>query len=107
MRRREFIVLLGGAAVALPLTARAQQGERMRRIGVLMAYVGPTAQSEVMAFRDALKKLGWTEGGNLRIEVRFGAGDADRIRSFAKELVDLRPDTIVGHSTPVIIALAR
>ncbi len=105
MQRREFIGLLGGAA-AWPLAAHAQQPDRVRRIGVLMAY-GPGAQSEVTAFRGALTKLGWTEGGNLRSEVRFGAGDADRFKSFAKELVDLRPDVIIGQSTPVVVILAR
>ena len=107
MRRREFITLLGGAAVAWPVAARAQQPERMRRIGVLMAFAGPNAQSYATAFRDALTKLGWAEGRNLRTEVRWGAGDADKFRSFAKELVDLRPDAIVGQSTPVVVALVR
>jgi putative ABC transport system substrate-binding protein len=107
MRRRDFIAFAGGVAASWPLAARAQQPERMRRIGVLMAYVGPVAQSEFKAFQGALTKLGWAEGSNLRTEVRWGAGDADKIRSFAKELVDLRPDVIVGHSTTVVIALVR
>jgi putative ABC transport system substrate-binding protein len=107
MQRREFVTLLGGAAVGWPLSAHAQQGERMRRIGVLLAFADPTAQSYVTAFRGALTKLGWAEGSNLRTEVRWGAGDADKFRSFAKELVDLRPDAIVGQSTPVVVALAR
>jgi ABC-type uncharacterized transport system substrate-binding protein len=107
MRRREFMALLGGAAVPWPLDARAQQPERVRRIGVLMAFADPTAQSYVTAFRGALTKLGWAEGSNLRTEVRWGAGDADKFRSFAKELVDLRPDAIVGQSTPLVVALAR
>ena len=108
MRRREFIAFLGSAA-ALPVAARAQQPERTRLIGVLMAFAenDPAAQSEVAGFRDALKKLGWMEGNNLRIELRWGAGDADRIKTFAKELVDLRPDAILGQTTPVIGALAR
>jgi putative tryptophan/tyrosine transport system substrate-binding protein len=111
MRRREFITLLGGcgAAAVSPLAARAQKAERMRRIGLLMGFAesDPAAQSEVAAFRGALTKLGWTEGSNLRIELRWGTGDANRIRTFAKELVDLRPEAILGHSTPVIDALAR
>ena len=107
MRRREFITLLGGAAAAWPVAARAQQPERVRRIGVLMGFADPAAQSYVTAFRGALTKLGWAEGSNLRTEVRWGAGDADKIRSFAKELVDLRPDAIVGQSTPVVVALVR
>jgi putative tryptophan/tyrosine transport system substrate-binding protein len=108
MRRREFIALLGSAA-ALPIAARAQQSERVRLIGVLMAFAerDPAGQSEVVAFRDALKKLGWTEGNNLRIELRWGAGEADRIKTFAKELVDLRPDAIFGVTTSVTGALTR
>jgi putative ABC transport system substrate-binding protein len=81
----------------------------MRLIGVLMAFAesDPAAQSQVAAFRDALSKLGWTEGSNLRIELRWSPGDADRMKTFAKELVDLRPDAILGHTTPVVAALAR
>ena len=108
MRRREFITLLGGAA-AWPLAARAQQPDRMRLIGVLMGYVESdrAAQSWVAAFRGALTKLGWTEGSNLRVELRWSANDADRMRTLAKELVDLRPDAILGATTPVVGALAR
>ena len=109
MKRREFIALVGGATVALPFTAGAQQGERVRRIGLLMAFAetDPAAQSQVAAFRGTLAKLGWTEGRNLRIELRWGAGDADRISTLARELVELRPDAIVGQTTPVTGALAR
>jgi len=106
MRRREFITLVSGAAITWPITLQAQQPERVRRIGVLMG-VDPTAQSYVTAFRSALTKLGWAEGSNLRTEIRWAAGDPDKIRSFAKELVDLRPDAIVGQSTPVVAALVR
>jgi len=108
VRRRDFIALIGGAA-ALPLVARAQQPERMRRIGVLMAYAQSdrAAQSWLAAFRGALSKLGWTEGSNLRIDLRWSADDPDRIRALAKELVDLRPNAIFGVTTPVIHALAR
>jgi putative ABC transport system substrate-binding protein len=106
MRRREFIALFGGVAVAWPLAARAQQSKQVRRIGLLMGAI-EDQQSYVTAFRGALTKFGWAEGGNLRTDVRWGAGDADKIRSFAKELVDLRPDAIVGQSTPVVAALAR
>jgi putative ABC transport system substrate-binding protein len=106
MRRREFIALVAGAA-PWPLAARAQQPERVRRIGVLMASSDPAAQSRVAAFLEALRRLGWAEGSNLRTEVRFAFGHAERIRSFAKELVDLRPDTLVGQSTPVVVALAQ
>ena len=107
MQRREFISLMGGVAAVWPLAARAQQPERVRRIGVLMDFIGPAAQSQVTAFLGALTRLGWAEGSNLQTEVRWAAGDADRIRSFAKELVDLRPDALVGQSTPVVVALAQ
>ena len=97
--RRDFITLVAGAAAAWPLAARAQQPERMRLIGVLMAYAesDSTAQSWLAAFRAALAKLGWTEGSNLRIELRWSAADADRMRTLAKELVDLR--TGLTHNT--------
>jgi hypothetical protein len=93
MRRREFIMLVGSAAATWPLAARAQQPDRMRLIGVLAGYAesDSAAQSNVAAFRRTLAKLGWTEGSNLRIELRWSAGNADRTRTFAKELVDLRP----------------
>jgi putative tryptophan/tyrosine transport system substrate-binding protein len=109
MRRREFITLLGGAAATWPVAARAQQRDDMRLIGVLMGYADddPAVQSYLAAFRAALAKLGWTEGGNLRIELRWGASDPDRIRTFAKELVERRPDAILGVTTGVISALAR
>ena len=108
MRRREFIALVGGAT-AWPLTTRAQQPDRIRLIGVLMAYAESdlTAQSWLAAFRAALAKLGWTEGTNLRIELRWSAAGADRMRTLAKELVDLRPSAIFGVTTPAIGALAR
>src|SRR6516164_650437 len=109
MRRREFITLIGGAAATWPVAARAQQPERMRLVGVLMAYAesDSAAQSWLAAFRAALAKLGWKEGSNLRIELRWSAADPDKIRTFAKELIDLRPDAIFGVSTPAIGALAR
>ncbi len=109
MRRREFIVVAGGAALSWPLATRAQQPDRIRLIGVLMGFEksDAAAQSWVAAFRDRLAKLGWMEGNNLRIELRWGASDADRFGTFAKELVNLRPDVIFGQTTPVIGALAR
>jgi putative tryptophan/tyrosine transport system substrate-binding protein len=108
VRRREFITLVGGAAAAWPLAASAQQPDR-RLIGVLMAFAesDAAARSEVAAFRGALAKLGWTEGSNLRIELRWSAGDPDRMTTFAKELVDLRPDAILSQSTPVTGILIR
>jgi len=106
--RREFIAVLGGAT-AWPLSARAQQPERMRRIGVLMtpAENDPDARSGVEVFRQGLHELGWSEGRNLQIDYRWGGGDVGRIKVFAKELVDLSPDVIVGHSTPSVVALRQ
>jgi len=109
MRRREFITLFGVAMAARPLAARAQQPNRMRLVGVLMAFAetDSAAQSWLAAFRAALANSGWTEGSNLRIELRWSAADPDKNRMFAKELVDLRPDAIFSQSTPAIGVLAR
>jgi putative ABC transport system substrate-binding protein len=97
-RRRQFITLLGGAALASPLTARAQQSERMRRIGVLSALAtgDPEFQTRLAAFLQGLQELGWTVGRNLQIDYRWGAGDPDRIRQYAAELVALAPDLLVA-----------
>jgi putative ABC transport system substrate-binding protein len=104
--RREFISLLGGAAAAWPLAARAQQPQQVRRIGVLMGMADDQeAQARVMALKQGLHEFGWTAGRNIQIETRFGGGDASRIRAHATELVGLAPDVIVGQSTPVIRAL--
>jgi putative tryptophan/tyrosine transport system substrate-binding protein len=97
MRRREFITLLGGAAVAWPLAARAQQTEQTRRIGVLIG-IGQDdlgGQARYAAFLQALQQLGWSEGRNMRIETRWAAGDANRLRKHADELVALAPDVIL------------
>jgi putative tryptophan/tyrosine transport system substrate-binding protein len=96
MRRRAFITLLGGAA-AWPLAARAQQGERVRRVGVLMSVAedGPDGQPRLTAFLKGLQELGWTEGRNIRIDIRWGAGSPERIRKYAAELVALTPDVIL------------
>jgi putative ABC transport system substrate-binding protein len=101
MRRRDFIKTIGGAA-AWPLAARAQQAERMRRIGVLMGYAESDreGQANVAAFQGGLQKLGWTEGRNIRIDARWAAADADLMQRFAKELVALQPDLIVTQNTP-------
>jgi putative ABC transport system substrate-binding protein len=106
--RREVLFTLASAAVAWPLAARAA-ADQMRLIGVLMAYAesDSTAQSWLAAFRAALAKLGWTEGSNFRIELRWSGADADRMRTLAKELVDLQPNAIFGVTTPAIGALAR
>jgi putative ABC transport system substrate-binding protein len=94
IRRREFITLLGGAAAAWPLSVRAQQGDRMRRIGVLMPYDenDPQAKPRVSALTQALADLGWTDGRNLRMDLRWTGGDTNRFRALAQELVGLRPD---------------
>src|SRR5204863_3999567 len=110
MRRREFITLLGGAAVAWPLAARAQQGGRMRRIGVLasLAEDDPEMQTRLARLRQGLERLGWSEGRNVRIDYRFPpASGADQAQKLAKELIALQPDVIVGDSTPMAAALHR
>jgi hypothetical protein len=96
MKRREFITLIGGAA-AWPLAARAQQGERMRRIGVLMPFTAgdPEAQTRNAVFAQSLGQLGWTVGGNLQIDYRFSGGEVDRVRQYAAELVAFAPDVIM------------
>jgi putative tryptophan/tyrosine transport system substrate-binding protein len=97
VKRREFITGLGGAA-AWPLAARAQQPERMRRVGVLMGQAAddPEAQTRIAAFVEGLQELGWSDGHNVRIEIRWPAGDADRARQYAAELVALAPDVILA-----------
>ena len=109
IRRREFITLLGCAAVAWPLAARAQQGERVRRIGVLMPYDenDPVGKTQVSAFTQALAGLGWTNGRNIPMELRWGGGDINSIRALAQELVGLLPDIILAGSTPATVALQR
>jgi ABC-type uncharacterized transport system substrate-binding protein len=106
MKRREFITLLGGAA-AWPVAARAQQPDRVRRIGVLMPLAAddPEARARIAAFHRRLRELGWTEGHNIRIDYRWALGDTGRIRAQAAELVSLKPDIIVGSSTPVVVTL--
>jgi putative ABC transport system substrate-binding protein len=106
VRRREFILGLGGAA-AWPLAARAQQHERMRRIGVLMnvAADNPRGQAGVAAFQQVLQQLGWSDGRNVRIDTRWGANDADLDRRYAAELAALAPDVILASSTPSVTAL--
>ena len=105
MRRRKFLGLIGGMLACWPLAARAQQ--RVRRIGVVMAYAesDPNGQMQVVAFREHLQKLGWTQGSNLRIDLRFGAGDPVRIRKLAKELLSLGPDLMVSNSNLVTTIL--
>jgi putative ABC transport system substrate-binding protein len=108
MKRRDFITLLGGAA-AWPLAARAQQGDRVRRIGVLMAgdENDPVLKTYVSAFTQALAGLGWTDGRNVRMDLRWYGGDNDRIRALAPELVGLHPDIILTWGTPATVAVQR
>ncbi len=108
MRRREFIALLGGVA-AWPLPLSAQQPDGMRRIGVLMAYgeSDREGQAWVAAFREGLQKLGWTEGRNIGIDIRWPTADEELIERFAKELVALRPDLILTQNTPTTAAILR
>ena len=109
MIRREFITLLGGAAAAWPLSARAQQTERIRRIGVLMPYAVNDAQSQTRlgAFLQALAHLGWSIGGNMRIDTRWAGADIDAIRRQAAELVALAPDVILAHANAAVGALRQ
>ncbi|MGB8585678.1 MAG: hypothetical protein WCD87_08480 [Pseudolabrys sp.] len=103
MRRREFIALIGGAAT-WPLTARAQQPDRMRRIGVLipLAADDPEAKARLAAFAQGLRELGWTDGRNVRVDTRLSAGNADEISKYAAELVALAPDVILAAGGAVV-----
>jgi ABC-type uncharacterized transport system substrate-binding protein len=109
MRRREFIAGIGAAAVVRPLATRAQQPDRVRRVGVLLAFDenDPRGKAELSAFTKALEDLGWTYGRNLRMDVRWTANSIDRMRVLAKELVDLQPEVILAYTTPATAALQR
>jgi len=109
MRRREFTRLLGGATVAWSVAARAQQTERLRRIGVLTfsAESDPEGQSSIAAFREELRKLGWIEGRNIAIDIRWAAADLELMKRFAKELAALQPDLILTSSTPAAAAMLQ
>jgi putative tryptophan/tyrosine transport system substrate-binding protein len=109
VKRRAFITLLGGAAVAWPVATRAQQPGRLRRIGVLMSWdeSDPEIKTFLSGFMQGLAELGWTDGGNVRMEVRWAGANVDRMRMFAKELVDLQPDVILATSTPATAALQQ
>ena len=109
MRRRDFITSLGGAAVALPLAARAQQADRVRRIGVLAPGTNddPAQQSRLKVFQDALRELGWTEGRDVRIEIRLAVGKKELFATYAAELVAAGPDVLLADSTPSVAALQR
>src|SRR6516162_3406697 len=106
LKRRSFLTLLAGTA-AWPLAARAQQPERMRRIGVLMNWAAddPQGQSRLVAFQQALQHLGWSDGRNVRFDIRWGEDDADRSRTYAQELVALAPDIFLANATVGVTAL--
>ena len=107
MRRREFITLLGGAAAVWPLAAQAQQPERMRRIGALIGFAETDSygQASANAFRQGLEQLGWVEGRNIRVDYRFAAGNPTLYKTYADELVGLRPDAILAGGTPAVAVL--
>jgi len=109
MRRREFITLVGGAAASWPFGTEAQQSDRVKRVAVLFARAqhDPEGQVHAQIFEQQMQKLGWSKDNNVRFEYRWAAGDAERISTFAKEIVDARPDVIVGHTTAAVAALQR
>jgi ABC-type uncharacterized transport system substrate-binding protein len=109
MRRRDFITLLGGAAAAWPLAARAQQGERMRRIGVLLnlAADDPMGQTRVAAFVQGLQAAGWSDGRNVQIATRWAAADPGNYRKHAAELIALGPDVVLASTTPAVVQLQQ
>ena len=109
MTRREFITLLGGTAIAWPLAARAQQADRVRRIGALMTQAAddPEGQSRLLALEQGLQESGWTIGRNVRIDTRWGAGDAERYRRYAAELVALAPDVILVNGPAALAQLQQ
>jgi ABC-type uncharacterized transport system substrate-binding protein len=107
MRRREFLALFGGAAVAWPLAARAQQPERVRRLGVLMGTLAtnPASRQQVEALRRSLHGLGWTEGRNIQIDYRWGAYDPGLAQPLAKEIAAQQPDVIIALATEAVEAI--
>jgi putative tryptophan/tyrosine transport system substrate-binding protein len=109
MRRRDFITLAGGSAAAWPLTARAQQPERMPRVGVLMGFAenDPEGKLWFFSFAQAFQELGWIDGRNVRIDVRWDVSNSDPNQKLAKELVSLKPDVILVHGTPLTASLQR
>jgi putative tryptophan/tyrosine transport system substrate-binding protein len=109
MRRRDFIKVIVGAAAVRPMTSRAQQGDQIRRVGVLMnrAASDPQGQARVAAFRQALQKLGWDDGRNVRIDIRWGEDKPDLERKSAAELVALAPDVVLSAGNSLMISRAR
>src|SRR5690242_10666523 len=103
LKRREFITLLGGAAAAWPLAARAQQAERMRRIGVLIGVAQDArGEARLAAFREGMLDLGWSEGRNIRFDIRFSEGNAERARSYVDELIEMVPDALLANTAAVV-----
>jgi putative tryptophan/tyrosine transport system substrate-binding protein len=109
IERRKFLATLGGAAAAWPLAARAQQPDRVRRIGALMGFAenDREGQTLIAAFRGGLHNLGWAEGRNIRFDIRWAALDPESVQRYAKELVELQPDLILSHVTPTTAALLQ
>jgi len=109
VRRRDFITLVGGAAAGWPLAARAQQSDQMRRIGVLMSFAADdaTAQARLTEFLQTLQQLGWMDGRNARIDIRWSASEPERIRRYAAELVAFMPDVILASTTPGVAAVQQ
>jgi putative tryptophan/tyrosine transport system substrate-binding protein len=109
IERRKFLATLGGAAAAWPLAARAQQPDRVRRIGALMGFAenDREVQTLIAAFRGGLHNLGWAEGRNIRFDIRWAALDPESVQRYAKELVELQPDLILSHVTPTTVALLQ
>ena len=109
MQRREFITVLGGAAVAWPLSLHAQQGARKRRIGILMGYAesDPETKLRIAAFRAGLAKRGWSEGHNIQVDYRFSAATESHQTALAKELLALHPEVVLAHTTTVVAAVQR
>ena len=107
MRRREFITLVGGAAASWPFGTEAQQSDRVKRVGVLFARAQNDGQVHAQVFEQEMQKLGWSKDHNVRFDYRWAAGDPEHISTFAKEIVDARPDVIVGHTTAAVAALLR
>lgn len=109
MRRRDFVILLGGGATIWPIAIRAQQAERTRHIGVLTSFSedDPEGQANLTLFRQVLQDLGWAVGRNIRIDYRWGAGNVDMIRNYARELVALAPDVVLAAPSNVVIPLLK
>src|SRR6476661_4195543 len=108
MRRRDFITLLGGGLADQAIPANAQEPVRVRTVGVLIGLANDAeAKARTEAFQQGLEREGWSVGHNLRIEYRYAEGDSVRMQALAKELVELKPDCVLGHSTPVVTALMQ